>query len=289
MLKKSISMLTILLICGNISVSSALWRSSNGYFPLRRVMNIEQHTDMGGGSWELSSHVSASLSLYSIGFHVPSPPRTLSASYQPSDGPGGYVALAGEKTHDQESVDKAIGKILNIPKNIQLVADKTEVLPGETVKFTANAAGTLKDVVFVWSDIYPYIFNKNDVKVSADGLEIEIRIPDRFSGVFWVVVSTGVVDGRYAQSEKVSVVVKPDLSKLSLMTFSVGSQLTRVAGTQFSLETRGSVHRRQRLRSHPPRVGHDLRQQRSVRGHRLAGWSGKGHRSGRNHHNGQKR
>jgi hypothetical protein len=242
MFKKHLSKLAILLIIIRMTLISG---ASLSFAEGREGNRPDEPTstlpaaDSGLSLGLQPQYVSAKLDLGSMGFHVPSQPRTLSMSHPLSAGSGEKVASAQEKTYDREAFDRALDKILNLPKKIHVTVDKTEVLPGETVKFTASAAGTLEDVVFVWSDTYQY-FNKNDIKVSPDGLEIEVKIPTRYSGIFWVGVSTGVVDGRYAQSEKVSVVVKPDLSKLSLMRFSRGSQRLCAEGGRFTLTTEGA-------------------------------------------------
>jgi pimeloyl-ACP methyl ester carboxylesterase len=146
--------------------------------------------------------------------------------------PSSVASAALHEADAETSAPRSVSEpIPDYPEKIVLGADRREVLPGEAVKITASAGGTLEGVLFGTSSV---ILGEGSIAEDADGLGWTIRLPEDFSGVCDFGAS-GLVDGEVAVSNMLSIVVKPDLSSLSWISFEPGPDATYYEGAEIPL------------------------------------------------------
>ena len=122
------------------------------------------------------------------------------------------------------------------PASIIISSDKLEAAPGGTIKISATAKGKLEKVLFGWGQP---IFGNDDIKIDDDGLGMEIKIPDSYSGEFSV-RCTGLLDEDFAYSNEVHILVKPDMRQLVAISFEDNAACGVIStGFKLSLEVIG--------------------------------------------------
>jgi Synergist-CTERM protein sorting domain-containing protein len=210
---------------GAVGLSSARWKRASGVFPSSEAIKGLRHTDMGSNSTTVNNRVVELLEGELKFFHAQS----------------GSLVKISSRAASRGNFEQRNMRIPNVtfperPEKITLTAEALEVQPGEIVKFSAGAESEIEDAIFTGVN---FDFDEENVKINAEELKGEIKISPSYSGVSALVVN-GTVDGEPVKSNTLIIVVKPDLSKLSSIEFSKGSQVTYFEGANFSLGVTGT-------------------------------------------------